>query len=209
VSAKATTDQEQYVQELRPLNVREWMLPGWANQDGPIPIVQDPLTFFEKTEFVGLIAKVIDRAFTNGMNLTAIAGSLNIDPETVTGLRAGSFSVADLPAAEEIVRVFVKLFSEAPELLEDLYMIALSFPPSLRGTHERPGRARVAIRGMDDEMGFGVMETFVEQNASALAAFTMRWWEQIQRHMARIRPGETTETTETTEPADGSESWSD
>ena len=109
MSAKATTDP--YIPELRPQTAREWRIEGWEQ-----PIIQDPLTFFEKTEFVGLIAKVIDRAFTNGMNLTAIAGSLNIDPDAVGELRVGNFSVSNLPAAEELVRVFVKLFSEAPEL---------------------------------------------------------------------------------------------
>ena len=65
-------------------------------------------------------------------------------------------------------------------------------------------------------MGFGVLELFVEQNASALAAFMTRWWEQVQGHLSKLQT-ETTDSSETMtapeaepemEPSDESESWS-
>src|SRR3990172_9823204 len=50
--------------KLRTTERKEWRIPGYDE-----PFVQDPLTFFEKNDFLALVGRTINTALDRGLNL--------------------------------------------------------------------------------------------------------------------------------------------
>lgn len=158
---------------LRRQEAKQWTLPGF-----PEPFIQDPLTFFERNELLGLVAATLDEVVSKGGDMAGLLSAMELDEVSVARLRRGQISGEALQAAN-LIGMLTKLLSQAPRLLEDVYLLALSIPP------EHRDGAREALRQIDDDTGFGIMETFVDQNAETLRTFVGRWWEQLSRAMQR------------------------
>lgn len=168
MAAKAPT-------KLRPTSVKTWTI-------GEVQYTQDPLTFFEKNEFLGLIASGIDRALMLGLDVDALFSLLSLDRDTIDGIRQGNIDFTKLPSIPSLISVFTRLFSLVPDVLEEAYLILLSVPRA------DWVEVRAALRTIDDETGFGILDAFIEQNARTLADFLPRWRDQISTAATKLMP---------------------
>jgi hypothetical protein len=165
--------------ELRPTDVRTWEIPGYGE------VVQDPLTFFEKNEFLGLVASAIDRAIADGIDIEGLATVLQMDDQTAALLRKQGWAAAqNLPGVDKLIQAAMRIVAASPQLLSDAYLVALSIPP-----HQREV-ARIGLEQIDDDTGFGILDLFIKQNATVLRDFAMRWWEQVRGTNRRISEAE-------------------
>ena len=149
---------------LRNTDVREWKIPGFDE-----PFVQDPLTFFEKNEFLGIVARALEDALSGGADIDSVLMLLGMNEEQFKQLLSGGYSSDLTVMASSLFNVLTRVISSAPTLLEDVYMLALSVDPTKRGS------VREGLRQIDDDTGFGIMETFVDQNATTIRDFFPRW----------------------------------
>ncbi len=169
--------------ELRNTDVVNWDIPGYGE------VAQDPLTFFEKNEFLGLVATAIDKAIADGIDIEGIAQAVTFNDETAQELRKRGIAAArDLPGIDKLIQAAMRVLAQTPDLLEDAYLVVLSIPPADRD-YVRP-----FLKQISDDTGFGILDTFLKQNLTVLRDFVMRWWEQITGANQRLSP-ETTETT--------------
>jgi hypothetical protein len=147
--------------------------------------VQDKLTFFEKQQVLSLVARAIDQALAEGLDIAQIIKLFelgdNLD-DAIDKFRLGQITAADLPDPVSLIRALLRIVGDMPEVLESLYMIALSVKPA-----DQPHTLSVIMPGMDDETGFAIFDTFMEQNAEALKGFTMRWLEQLKAAGASLQ----------------------
>lgn len=162
--------------KLRSQQAKSWKLPGFDD-----PFVQDPLTFFERNELLGLVADTIDQVIREGGDMAGLLSALELDEVSMARLRRGQVTAESLQAAN-LIGLVAKLAARAPKLLEDVYLLALSVPPEHRDA------VRAALLQIDDDTGFGIFETFVDQNLETLQTFAVRWWEQGRRAIQRTQP---------------------
>jgi hypothetical protein len=158
---------------LRSQEAKQWTLPGF-----PEPFIQDPLTFFERNELLGLVAGALDEVVREAGDVAGLLSAMDLDEVSVARLRRGQITAESLQAAN-LIGLLTRIVRHAPRLLEDVYLLALSVPPEGRDA------ARDALRQIDDDTGFGIFETFVEQNAETLQSFAVRWWNQLSRAIQR------------------------
>lgn len=169
MAAKAPNSRSKRVVELRPSSVKEWHLPGFDD-----PFVQDPLTFFEKNEFFGLVARAIETAISSGADINGILALIGMDDKDLEKIKKGEIDFTMLPAATGVTSILARVFSMAPDLLQEAYLIALSVP------RERWHEVRPALVQIDDDTGFGIMESFIEQNTSTIRDFLSRWLDLVK-----------------------------
>jgi hypothetical protein len=161
---------------VRQTEARSWQIPGFDE-----PFVQDPLSFFERNELLGMIAGALDQVAKNAGDMAGLLSSLDLDEVSMARLKRGQVSSESLQAAN-IIGLVTRLATQVPRLLEDIYLLALSVPP------ERRDAVRDGLHQIDDDTGFGIFETFVEQNLETLQAFVVRWWEQVRQAIQRLSP---------------------
>ena len=124
--------------------------------DETITFIQKPLTFFGKIEFFSIMGKAIERVLSEGGSVSEIIDSPEGNP-----LDQSSAKEADL-----FIKSIAKVVQYAPETLLDIYCVVLAVP---RGEKEY-----VKIRleeDLTDEQGFGIIDTFVDQNWEVLTSF--------------------------------------
>jgi hypothetical protein len=168
---------------LRNASAKNWKIPGFDE-----PFVQDPLTFFEKNEFLALVARALEDSVAGGMDLDAVLTLLGMDEAQLKGLVTGDLGGDALMLASSLFNVITRLVASGPTLLEDLYLIALSIPP------EKREDVRPRLRMIDDDTGFGVLETFVEQNTTTIRDFFPRWRALLETMGRKLRVPDTSPT---------------
>jgi hypothetical protein len=160
----------------------QWQIPGFDQ-----PFVQDPLSFFERNELFGVLAAALDRALGDGQDIASLISSLDIDEVTARRMLQGGVT-RDVMATANLVTPLLGLVSSYPDLLQDIYLIALSVPKSQREL------VREGLVQIDDETGFGIFDAFVDQNAEDLKRFALRWWESLSRAYQRIQGNDASPT---------------
>lgn len=169
MAAKAPT-------KLRPTGVKTWTLPGLDE-----PLKQDPLSFFEKNEFFGLISDSLDAGLRRGLDLRTLVEMIGLDQSEILDDK-GQVDLSKLPPLDSMASVLLRLLSMTPEIMEEAYLIVLSVEA------ENRLEVRRALRRIDDDTGFGILETFFDQNSSAIAAFLPRWKAQLTKAMDLVKP---------------------
>jgi len=163
---------------LRNQESKEWEIPGFDE-----PFVQDPLTFFEKNEFLALVGMALDDMVASGADITAILTLIGMSEQDLKKMMEGDLEGIDVSfMAGSLFNVITRLITQAPRLLEDLYLIALSVPP------EKRQQVRDHLREIDDDTGFGILETFVEQNTTTIRDFFPRWRALLSSTMQKLAP---------------------
>ena len=163
---------------LRNQDVKEWAIPGFDE-----PFVQDPLTFFEKNEFLALVGQALDDVVATGADLTAILSLIGMSEDDLKKMMSGDLEGIDVTfMAGSLFNVITRLITQAPRLLEDLYLIVLSVPP------EKRQAVRDHLREIDDDTGFGILEMFVDQNATTIRDFFPRWRALLGSTMQKLAP---------------------
>lgn len=162
---------------LRNVEFEKWAIPGYDE-----PFVQDPLNFFEKNEFLALVARALEDSLAGGADIEAVLTLLGMEEKQLKALVSGNMEGVDMSyIATSLFNVITRLITTAPRLLEDLYLIALSVPPEKR--HE----VREQLRQIDDDTGFGILEAFVKQNATTIRDFFPRWRALLESTMESLR----------------------
>jgi len=160
---------------LRDTDVKSWSIPGFDE-----PFVQDPLTFFEKNEFLALVADALEDSLAGGADFDAVLALLGMDEAQLKKVMAGD--IQDLRfLASSLFNVIIRLIRRGPDLMEDLYLIALSVPVARRQM------VREHLREIDDDTGFGILEAFVEQNTTTIRDFLPRWRELLEQMVSKLR----------------------
>ena len=160
--------------KLRNQESKEWEIPGFDE-----PFVQDPLTFFEKNEFLSLVARALEDSMMGGADIDAILSLIGMSEEDLRKMMDGEGGGDIAYLATSLFNVITRLLATAPRILEDLYLIALSVPPD-----KREG-VRDHLREIDDDTGFGILEAFVDQNATTIRDFFPRWRELLSSTMRK------------------------
>lgn len=164
--------------KLRNTEIKKWEIPGYDE-----PFVQDPLTFFEKNEFLSLVARALEDGLMGGADLDAILALVSMDQKQLEDLLSGQFKGDLAFLAGSLFNVITRLIGTAPRLLEDLYLIALSVPVDKRE------QVREHLREIDDDTGFGILEAFVDQNTTTIRDFFPRWRGLLEAMGAKLRQG--------------------
>lgn len=125
---------------------------------------QKPLSFFQKMEFFSVMGRAIDRAMS-GPEGISINDLLSL-PERGETLSADDFKDADV-----FIRAIAKLVTEAPEILEDLYVVILGVPRTHRDFAKRLMSGPADEGGLTDEDGIAILETFIDQNWDVMVDF--------------------------------------
>lgn len=175
--------------KLRHTAVRTWKIPGFDEE-----FIQDPLTFFEKNEFLALVATGLENAVASGMDLEAVLTVIGMDRKKFADMTTGKLTWETAAAASGILNLITRVISGAPRLLEDTYLLALSVDPA------DWEKVRLGLRQIDDETGFGILETFVEQNATTIRDFLPRWRKQLDTMQAKLMPTPTTDSSDESQP---------
>lgn len=129
-----------------------------------ITLVQKPLSFFGKLEFFSLVGKAVEKALEND---TTVAQLLNEGGK----IRGATLSAEDFNDADQFMRVLGKLATYAPELILDLYVIALGVPKGQRDYIKSVLELHPDDGGPTDEQGAEILETFVDQNWDVMVDF--------------------------------------
>ncbi len=160
---------------LQAVKAEKWNVPGFDE-----PFVQDPLTFFEKNEFFGLVARAVEEVVYTTGDLTALVTMLGISDDQITDIRKGKVDPELIMATPQMIGVLSRIVASVPQLMEDMYLLILSVPLEKRET------VREGLRQIDDDTGFGILDTFVDQNAGTLRDFFPRWRELVTKTMERM-----------------------
>lgn len=148
--------------------------------------VQKPLSFMGKLDFFSVMGRALDRAMS-GPDGVSIADLLDVPDRNV----AGGYSLADIRDADTFIRGIAKLLSSAPEIVGDLYCVFLGIPRSQRETLKRIMELPETEGGLNDEDGFAILETFVDQNWEVLVDFfTQRIQPFAQKVGSKMKPAE-------------------
>lgn len=126
---------------------------------------QRTLSFFGKLETFALLGDALDRALSGGASFDSIMSLIPGSSEKI--------------APEMVLRVATKLIAYAPELLLDLYCVWLNIPRDKRWE----AKAILEIE-IDDDIGFEIVETFVDQNGQVISDF---FTEKIPKLAERIK----------------------
>lgn len=127
--------------------------------------VQRPLSFFGKLEVFSVLGGAIEKAMSgpDGLTITELFDGPQALGET---LSEQNFSDADT-----FVRAIAKLVQYAPDVLSDLYLVILAVPRGERELYRELMERPADEGGLSDEDGFGVLETFVDQNWDMMLDF--------------------------------------
>lgn len=126
--------------------------------------VQEPLSYFAKMEFFGLVGEVIDKAVSgeDGLKVSSL-----FDMPT----RGGQLSAADFRDADTFVQAVGKLLTYAPDFLQKCYCIWWGVPEYERSWVIEVISRSPAQGGLSDREGMEAVEIFIDQNWEALEAF--------------------------------------
>src|SRR5574341_1046815 len=136
-----------------------------GREDYTFTFVQKPLSFIGKIEFFAVLGRALDRAMSgpDGLSLAELFDELPDDPEL--------FRLQDLKEQNTLVHGLAKLIAFAPEILVDLYCVALAVPKGRRTTVKQVMEMPEAEGGLSDKDGIAILDTFLEQNWEVLVDF--------------------------------------
>jgi hypothetical protein len=118
--------------------------------------VQKPLTFFGKIELFSVLGKATEKIIDDGGSIVDLIGDIGSD---------SAFSSQNQDA-EVFVKAISRVIQYVPETLGELYCVILNIPRNKR----EEIRERLES-DLDDDQGFGILETFVDQNWEVMKNF--------------------------------------
>jgi hypothetical protein len=130
--------------------------------------VQRPLSFVAKYELYAVVGDAIDRA-TEDVGIDGLLESIGLSVSSNKGV-----SGTDLRDATQIMRIAAKLLRYSPTLIHDLFAVLLDIPMDERAWAAEVMRRSPEEGGIDDDEGFAILETAIDQNAEAIEAFFVK-----------------------------------
>jgi len=143
---------------------------------------QKPLSFFGKMEIFAVLGGALDKAMSgpDGLSLNELING--------PGELGDSLTTENLRDADTFVKAIGKLVQFAPELLLDLYVVILAVPRGERELVKTQMQQTEENGGLSDDDGFGILETFVDQNWDVMADFfTVRIQPLIEKVSSKVQ----------------------
>lgn len=136
-----------------------------GRDDYEYAFVQKPLSFFGKLDFFAVLGKAIDQTMSgpDGLSLAELFEELPNDPE--------GFRMQDMKDQNTFVRGIAKVVAYSPEILSEIYCVALGVPKGQRKSAKQIMELPESEGGLSDKDGIEVLDTFVEQNWEVLVDF--------------------------------------
>lgn len=143
---------------------------------------QKPLGIVGKMRLFQVLADAFNQAYRDDGGRT-IGALFGVDATQWDG-ESESINLGDLTGGVDFFAGLMKLAQYAPDLVLDVYCIALRVP-----THEWAWTKEVMERpvdegGLSDDDGIAILETFIDQNGEALKSFFV---EKLMPLVAKIR----------------------
>ena len=159
---------------------------------------QKPLSFFQKLEVFGLLGETLDKSMSGPDGLTL--AELLDGPGSV----GSTLSDQNFTDADTFVKAIARLVQYAPDLLANLYLIVLNVPRGerflIRDLMELPEDEG----GLSDEDGFGILETFVDQNWTVMVDFfnsrVVPLFNKVTQKVQESQPSKPSKNTRQTTP---------
>lgn len=159
--AETGTSVEDFLDEIQPKGaIREWIVRD-ISEGAPLyerMYVQRPLSYFGKIEIFGLLGATVDKAMKDGMSIDSV-------------MQVGDVFAGQANNMDSFIGGIARLAMYAPELLMELYCIALAVPRGERDWVKSVWERPASEGGLNDEDGLEVLAVFVEQNGEALRDF--------------------------------------
>lgn len=118
---------------------------------------QQKLGFFTKVEFTAIVGKAIDSVLEK--NSESSGGINELLSEGTTSM-------------ESFLRIIMQVAAATPELLTELYMVALAVPrherPIVEDIWQLPHDEETGAGGLSDDDGFTILKLIFEQNGQAI-----------------------------------------
>lgn len=142
---------------------------------------QRPLSYFGKIEVFGVLGGTIDRAMKEGMSVDSI-------------LEIGDAFSGNANNLDGFIGSMARLAMYAPELIMDIYCVALAIPRGERDWVKSVWERPVEDGGLSDDDGLEVLEVFIAQNAEALRSFFGQKMVGAAKQMAAMISGPVAES---------------
>jgi hypothetical protein len=128
---------------------------------------QRRLSALPRLDFIRIVGSALDKAMADGsMSVQQLAEA--------AGAAGGGFSGINIGTADVFIRILARLAMAAPDLVNDVIMLALGVPLGERPIVEiilNQPEEEDGSGGLSDDDFFGIAETFVNQNAKAINDF--------------------------------------
>lgn len=152
---------EEFLDEIEPsAAVREWIVRD-LHEGAPIyerMYVQRPLSYFGKIEIFGLLGATLDKAMKDGMSVDSV-------------MEVGDVFSGQATNIDSFIGGIARLAMYAPDLLMELYCIALGVPRGEREWVKSVWERSAVEGGLSDDDGIMILQVFVQQNGEALRDF--------------------------------------
>lgn len=129
---------------------------------------QRPMSYFQKLQLFSVLGEAIDRITQgpDGLNTAELFGqkSASVSPD-------GTVSFGGGEGDQAFIQALTKIAMAAPDLIAELYCVVLNVPKGDREWAKEAMSRAESEGGLSDEVGFAILETFVEQNGEALRTF--------------------------------------
>jgi hypothetical protein len=136
-----------------------------GKDDYKFEYTQRPLSFFQKLEVFSVLGRALEQAMSgpDGLNL----GELFEGPSPL-GESLNSENYRD---ADTVVKAIAKLAQYAPDLVAEFYCVILGVPRGQRALVTEVMELPENEGGLSDEDGFGILDTFIDQNWDVMVDF--------------------------------------
>ena len=156
----------------QPQDTVDVLVPSAANRevsfgagDLQMTYIQKPLSFFQKLEVFSVLGSALDKAMSGPDGLTL---SDLFDGPAGVGDKLNERNFRD---ADTFIKAIAKLVQYTPDLLSDLYVIILGVPKGSRLFVKEVMELPEDEGGLSDDQGFGILDTFVDQNWEVMSDF--------------------------------------
>jgi hypothetical protein len=172
-----TLEEELAVLEVKRPNSREQTL---GVGEGARTYIQAPLGIVGKLRLFQILADAMDEAVKDDGG-KAIAGLFGMNTDEWDG---ETVSLDDISGSVDMMTGLVKLAKYAPDLVLDVYCVALRIPTDEWNYAKQLMELPVEEGGLNDDDGMDVLELFIDQNRENLKSFFV---ERIQPLIKKIR----------------------
>jgi hypothetical protein len=156
--------------------------------------IQTRLNYFPKIELYGILGRAVKIVLEAdaGVDVATLMDMTN--PRAVINqLQSRLPGAEDAPSVEDnasrevdamkILAAFAQVISIAPDLLKEAYCVILNIPD---GQH-REWAMNHALVNIDDETGFDILETFIDQSWDSIENFFTQWLPRAARRTVEAR----------------------
>lgn len=149
---------------------------------------QRPIGFGAKIEFYKLLSEAL-RDAVNGPGGVSVGSIISALPDMVAGEEVTAESVlANVGSVDTLIGGILPLLVQAPDFVDELIVLALGVPSYERSIVKILMNDTVENGGLTDDQGQRILDTFIDQNATAMRDFSKRQAGTARRLIGHLRP---------------------